>query len=421
MRRSILVAAAASVALVLSACGGNGGDEPTPDAPPAETETEAEEPPADEEPPAAGGELKIWVDDNRAPVIQAAVDDFQAETGTTVTVEIKNFEDIRADFLAQVPTGEGPDLTVGAHDWLGEFITNGVVAPVELGDRASEFNENAINAFNWDGQVYGVPYGIESIALIRNTDLAPDAPSTFDEMVSMGEAAGTDFPFVLQMGEEGDPYHMYPLQTSFGAYVFEQADDGSYTSNLGMGGDNGHAFAEWLQEQGAAGTLDTAVSGDIAKQQFIDGNAPFIISGPWMIQDVSELNIAVSAIPSAGGEPAAPFSGVHGFYVSAQSNNALVANDFLLNYIGSADVQTQLFEAGNRIPALTAAADAITGDPVAEGFAEAAETALPMPSIPEMGEVWAFWGVTEAQIVNGADPVATWDKMIADIEAAIGQ
>lgn len=415
MRRSILVAAAASVALVLSACGGDAGDPPAED-PPADETTE-EEPEA--EAPPAGGELRIWVDDNRQPVVQAAVDQFEEETGASVTVEVKNFEDIRADFLAQVPTGEGPDLTVGAHDWLGEFITNGVVAPVELGERAGEFNENAVNAFNWDGQVYGLPYGIESIALIRNLDLAPDAPSTFDEMVEIGEETGSDFPFVIQIGEEGDPYHMYPFQTSFGAPVFESADDGSYTSDLGMGGEGGHAFAEWLQEQGEAGTLDTAVSDDIAKQQFIDGNTPFIVSGPWMIQDIEDFEAAVSEIPTAGGEPAAPFSGVHGFYVSAQSPNALVANDFLLNYIGSEEIQTALFEAGNRIPALTASADAITGDPVAEGFAEAAETAQPMPSIPEMGEVWGFWGVTQAQIINGADPVDTWDKMISDIEGAI--
>ncbi len=416
MRRSILVAAAASVALILSGCGGAADDAPETD-PAAETTEAAEE----TEAPVTEGALKIWTDENREAGVRAAADAFTAATGTAVTIEVKNFDDIRADFVAQVPTGEGPDITVGAHDWLGEFITNGVVAPVELGDRAGEFNENAINAFNWEGQVYGLPYGIESIALIRNVDLAPDAPTTYEEMLTMGAAAGVEFPFVLQVGDEGDPYHMYPFQNSFGAPVFEQADDGSYTSTLGMGGENGHAFAQWLHDQGAAGNLDTAISGDIAKQQFIDGNAPFIISGPWLIQDLGDLNVAVSEIPSAGGQLAAPFAGVHGFYVSAQSKNALVANDFLLNYIGTEEIQTQLFELGNRIPALTASADAITGDPVAEGFAAAAATAQPMPSIPEMGEVWAFWGVTQAQIIDGADPVPTWDKMIADIETAIGK
>lgn len=43
-----------------------------------------------------------------------------------------------------------------------------------------------------------------------------------------------------------------------------------------------------------------------------------------------------------------------------------------------------------------------------------------MPSIPEMASVWSFWGVTEAAIVGGADPITTWDKMITDIQTAIG-
>lgn len=415
MRRSIALASAAGLALVLSACGGGGEtstDEPT-EAP--------EETSAEEGAEGGGGDLVIWVDENRLPVIQPAADAFESETGTSVDLVVKNFEDIRADFVAQVPTGEGPDITVGAHDWLGEFMENGVVLPIELGDAAGEYNPVALAAFTWDSQVYGLPYGMESIGLIRNVELAPDAPADYDDMIAAGEAAGTEFPFLIQMGEEGDPYHMYPFQTSFGAPVFEQDADGAYTTELALGGENGHAFAEWLAAEGSAGHLDTAVSADIARQKFSEGAAPYIVGGPWLIAEFEEagIEVAVSEIPSAGGETAAPFVGVHGFYVSAQSSNAIVANDFLNNYIGTAETQTALYEAGNRIPALTAAADAITGDPVAEGFAEVSETALPMPSIPEMNEVWAFWGVTQAQIVDGADPVSSWDKMVDDIQGAI--
>jgi arabinogalactan oligomer/maltooligosaccharide transport system substrate-binding protein len=44
-----------------------------------------------------------------------------------------------------------------------------------------------------------------------------------------------------------------------------------------------------------------------------------------------------------------------------------------------------------------------------------------MPSIPEMGAVWAFWGVTEANIISGAaEPVAAWEKMVTDIQGALG-
>jgi arabinogalactan oligomer/maltooligosaccharide transport system substrate-binding protein len=37
-----------------------------------------------------------------------------------------------------------------------------------------------------------------------------------------------------------------------------------------------------------------------------------------------------------------------------------------------------------------------------------------------MGSVWEFWGVAEAAIIKGGDPVSTWDKLAADVQAKIG-
>jgi arabinogalactan oligomer/maltooligosaccharide transport system substrate-binding protein len=37
-----------------------------------------------------------------------------------------------------------------------------------------------------------------------------------------------------------------------------------------------------------------------------------------------------------------------------------------------------------------------------------------------MGSVWSFWGVTEAAIISGSqEPVAAWEKMVADIQGAL--
>ncbi|WP_418607963.1 sugar ABC transporter substrate-binding protein [Georgenia sp. SUBG003] len=364
--------------------------------------------------------MTIWTDETRKDAVEAAATAFEEETGATVETVLKNFEDIRADFLAQVPTGEGPDITVGAHDWLGEMTANGVVAPIELGDKASEFETVAIEAFTQDGQVYGLPYAVENIGLIRNTALAPEAPATWDDAVAAGQAAGTKYPVLIQVSEEGDPYTMYPLQTSFGAPVFVQNDDGSYSPELALGGEPGNAFAQWLAAQGEAGTLDTAITYDIAVEAFANGESPFIIGGPWMIASFEGLDLAVDPIPSAGGEPAQPFAGVQGFYVNAKSENALLANDFLVNFMSTEEAQLALYEAGDRPPALVAAADSASSDPVTAGFREVGTNAVPMPSIPEMGAVWNFWGVTEAAIVSGSqEPVAAWEKMVSDIQGAL--
>ncbi|MHB1062961.1 MAG: sugar ABC transporter substrate-binding protein [Georgenia sp.] len=413
MRRSITALVATGLALTLAACSSGSTDGGT--TPAEQTSAGGESPTGD------GGTLTIWVDETRQPAVEAAAAAFEAETGATVETVLKNYDDIRPDFNAQVPTGEGPDITVGGHDWLGELTANGVVAPIELGDKAAEFESVAVEAFTQDGQVYGLPYAVENIGLIRNTALAAQAPATWDDAVAAGQAAGTTYPILIQMGEEGDPYTMYPLQTSFGAPVFAQNADGSYTAELALGGEPGNAFAEWLAAQGAAGVLDTAITYDIAVEAFKNGESPFIVGGPWMLASFEGLDLAIDPIPSAGGQPAQPFAGVQGFYVSAQSKNTLLANDFLVNYMATEEAQLALYEAGDRPPALTAAADVASADEITAGFREVGTDAVPMPSIPEMGSVWAFWGVTEAAIVSGAqEPVAAWEKMTSDIQGALG-
>ncbi|UWF77211.1 MULTISPECIES: sugar ABC transporter substrate-binding protein [Microbacterium] len=410
-KRSILVfGAIASVsALALTGCGAGstGGD-------------------ADDKGDA--GAITVWVDADRAGVLKDAAKDFTADTGVEVKLVQKEFGDIRDQFVQQVPTGKGPDVAVGAHDWLGVLVDNGVVAPVELGDRAGEFEKVAVDAFSYDGQVYGVPYAIENIGLLRNADLVPEAPTSYDDMIAKGKAAGTEYAFLVGLDPEAaDPYHLYPFQTSFGAPVFGTKADGSYNAeDLQIGNDGGKAFATWLGEQGKAGILNTNITGDLARENFNAGKAPFFLTGPWNAPSATEagLNVVVDPIPSAGGQPAQPFAGVQGFFLSSESKNKLAASEFLLNYIGSEEVQTALYEVGGRAPALTAAFEAaVESDPLTAGFGAVGADAVPMPSIPEMGAVWQYWGVTEAAIINGTggDPVALWEKMAADVQAAISK
>jgi arabinogalactan oligomer/maltooligosaccharide transport system substrate-binding protein len=371
----------------------------------------------------SGAEIVIWTDAEREQAITDAAAIFEEETGAKVTLVQKNFEDLRADFIAQVPTGEGPDITVGAHDWLGALVTAGVVNTIDIGDKASEFEPVALEAMTYDGQLYALPYSLETVALVQNVDLVGDAaPATWDEMIANGVAAGTERPFVINTnGETGDGYTMYGFQTSFGAPVFVQDDTGSYTSEVGMGGAAGDAFAAWLHANGSAGTgyLSTTVDYDINNELFNTGKAPYTIQGPWAISAFPDVNVAVNPIPSAGGETAAPFVGVQGFYLSSQSKNELLATDFLVNYLGTEDAQRALYEADPRIPAWTTLAEEVSSDPIIAGFLASSQGGVPMPSIPEMGSVWDFWNAAESQIINGADPTSTWQSMTTNLEAAL--
>jgi len=409
-------AAVVAVAGLLAACSSSETPVASPSVTPSETTPAID---------GTGVTLTIWVDENRQPAIEAAAATFEQETGAKVETVVKNFADIRADFIAQVPTGEGPDLTIGAHDWLGSLVTAGVVAPVDISAVADQFEPVSTAAFTYDGQTYGLPYATEAVALIANTKIVGDtAPTSWDDMIAKGTEAKTDKPFVINVGgTTGDGYTMYPFQTSFGAPVFVQAADGSYTNEVGMGGDAGTAFAKWLGANGEKGTgiITTDIDYDTNNTLFTSGKAPYTVAGPWVIQGYKDagMELAVYPVPSAGDQPAAPFVGVQGFYLSSQSKNALIANAFLTQYMATPEAQMALYEADPRIPAMISVEDQVASDPIVAGFAASAKLGVPMPSIPEMGSVWDLWNAAEVKIIQGADPEATWTKMNSDLAAAI--
>ena len=139
----------------------------------------------------------------------------------------------------------------------------------------------AVQAFTYDGQTYGLPYAVENIALVRNTDLVPEAPATFEEMIQIAtdfKAEHADDPayqgLALQIGPEGDAYHLQPFLSAFGGYIFAQNEDGTYNpDDLGIDSEGGLAAATWLQEQAAAGLLSADVTYDVMIESFGSGNA----------------------------------------------------------------------------------------------------------------------------------------------------
>lgn len=374
------------------------------------------------------GGIKIQAGDDEIPALRGIAEDFTADTGVQVEfVQREVNAQTISNFISQSPTGQAPDIIVSPHDNLGQLASNGVVVPVEMGERAEDFSDNARDAVVYNGVSYGVPYAIENVALLRNNELTTADPATFDELRAEGhrvmEREGIQYPFtVSQSPENGDPYHLYALQTSFGAEVFERTEDGEYTSSLTMGGESGHAFARYLQDLGETGDLRTSMTPDIAKESFVNGRSAFHLGGPWELADVESagMDVSVLPVPPAGDEEARPFVGVQAFFVNANAQNPVAAQDFAANYLTRPESQTALYESTGRPPASRVAVDRMQGDPLRSAYAEIAETGLPMPAIPEMGAVWSFWGTTENAVVDGrADPVELWDRMIDNIEGQI--
>jgi maltose-binding protein MalE len=369
--------------------------------------------------PADAPSLLIWADDTRAPVLLDLKPKVMAETGVCLDVQQIGFGDIRTQMSLAGPAGEGADIFVGAHDWLGELSANGVVAPVDLGEKAADFDPVSVTAFTWDGTLYGLPYGVESVGFFCNADIVSSAPASYDEIQTLSQEAkdaGTLTQFLAL--QTADPYHNEPINTAFGGYIFGTNDTGGYEAcDVGLDSEGAIAYLTWLDTMVKAGLLDPNVDGATAETLFKEGKAACIITGPWNVgpfQDAG-VNFTMSAFPTAT-QDGSPFLGVQGFMINAFSPNKVLAQTFLLDYVATTEVQEALYKAGNRPPAYLPAQAAM--DDIGKAFADVAKLGHPMPAIPAMGSVWSAWGDGIRTVMLGsatpADAAANAAKIVRD-------
>ena len=441
-------------ALLLTACGNGDADTTETPAPaPAATEDVADETGAAEDTtdddattdeagddaattdeagaPAAsdGTSLVIWADDLRAAALQEHAAAFEDETGVAVNIQVVANENLREQFKDSVGAGAGPDIAVGAHDWLGELVQNNVVAPIQLaGDVESAFTPESIEAVKYEGQTYAVPYAVESLALIRNTELAPDAPESMEALVEHGKqlvADGeTELIMTQEVGQDGNAYSLYPYLSAYGGGIFPKLDEGGFDgSQVILDSEEtiqGGEKMAWLAEEGALATSQDASN---VIPLFAEGKAAYMISGPWAIQQISEAGIeyAIDPIPDFedGGETS-PFLGVQAFFVSAESKNGQIAQTFVQEFVSRPEVQVSLFEAGDRPPALVEAYDQVAaGNADIEAWGKAAEGGTPMPNIPQMNAVWGPLGQATGGIVSGDDAAERLGTAQSEVESAL--
>jgi len=430
-KRAIGAAAITGVAaLLMSACGSTTTPvaKPTPSA----TTTTAAPEPTTTGPPVrdAAADLVIWADADRVPIIQKYADEFGKENGIKVAVQIAT--DVRQQFKDATKVGKGPDVIVGAHDWLGELVQNGTVAPVNLSaDVAAKFAPKAIAATKFNGQIYGTPYAVENIGLVRNTALAPNAPTTMDALVAEGQALKTSGKatnvLLQEVSKTGNAYYTYPYLVAFGGGIFATKANGDYDASKVIVNSAGSLKgAAELQALGKAKVLSTNVDGGNSDALFDSGKVPFFITGPWSIDKAKKANIkyAISPLPAlAGGAKMQPFLGVQMFYVSAKAKNAALAEEFVTNYVPREDFQLALFAAGHRPPALTSAYDkAVLTDADVKAWFEAGKDGQAMPNIPAMNSVWGPLGQAAADVIAGkSQPKARFDAAQAEIVANIAK
>lgn len=311
------------------------------------------------------------------------------------------FDQLKAKYNTEAATGGGPDLLIGPLDWVGELATSetikaldDLIDPEILGN----YLPATVEALTYDGALYGMPESFETVALYYNKDLVPTPPTTTAELDALAaEMPGGTYGFALL----SNFYHPAGYLFGYGAQLFDAENNSTLNSPETV------AFLKWIQGTTTKPGYFQQPDDAAITSLFKEGKTAMVINGPWALGDYTSAlgadKVGVAPLPAisdAGDAPAKPFLGVKHIMLNANADDeqSTLAATFMTWFTGSESVAFLAEKAGH-LPAHTGVD--VSGDPIAQAFVTQAETATPLPTIAEMGQVWDPAGQMITKVLAG--------------------
>lgn len=318
----------------------------------------------------------------------------------------------------------GPDMYFYAHDSLGMLVEMGILAPIT--DVISEGDEAdllpmTVKAGTYQDTQYMLPVYFETLLFMYNKDLwEGEVPSTTEDLYAYMEAhtdtaAGT----YAVVNQHSTAYNVSPFIHGFGGYIInEDAQPGLNLQETKDAITYNQKFAA-LQADGDYNTVTTL---------FNDGKAAAIVGGPWLVTGIKEAGInlgikSLSEFTLPNGEKLAPYSGVQGVGVmkyAAENKKDAVAS--VLKVLAGEQVGIDLAVNASCAPANQKSYDdeQVASNEMISAMKTTAETAQPMPNIPQMS---VMWGPAESLLAavnkSGEDVDEAAEQYQKEAEAAI--
>ena len=330
------------------------------------------------------------------------------------------------------PAEIGSDVLIAPYDRVGVLGQQGHLAEITLpnDDRYDELDQKQVTL---DGKIYGAPFVIESLVLFYNKDLIEQAPETFEDLEKLSQ--DDQYAFENEKGKNTaflanwmTAYQYIGLLSGYGGYVF--GENGTDPTDIGLNSPEaveGIAYiTDWYQTIWPQGMQDATSSENFMNELFTSGKTAAVINGPWGASgyDDAGVNYGVSTIPTLpNGEEYKPFAGGVAWAVSKYSKNPELAQEWL-DYVTNAENSETLYELTSEIPANQEARTVVSesGNELTKAVIEQFDSAVPMPNIPEMSEVWTG---AETLIFDAASgnktPQQAADDAVQIIEENIAQ
>lgn len=356
------------------------------------------------------GKLQVWVNKDKCfDAWTKIAQDYTRRTGVAVKVDatIPDF------FQNQAVAGKAPDIVIWAHDTLGKWVADGLLAPLTPSPRAlAALDPLALQAFKLGGRYWGYPIGSEAVHLIYNRKLVQTPPKSFEEVEALDRKfAGSGHKAILWDLEH--IYYSWPLLAANGAYAFKvRAEGGWNPDQIGVNNAGALKGANLIARLVKTGVLPGGASREDAEAAFREGRVAMIIDGPWAWEAIRKAGVdfGTAPIPRVAGKPGAPFVGVIGAMLSRSSPNQKLATQYIENVLLShAALKACNADKSLGVPADLKLRAELAADPRVRGMSEAARFGLPMPNNPEMRFFWGPMETATAALVSGKPPKEVLD------------
>jgi len=341
-------------------------------------------------------EVVVWHDNDETMMGSIAEVVNQKLADDKITLKFEKKSDLTSQIqLYGTDAVNGPDMYLFAHDSLGGFAEMGILEPVGnliSADKEADLLPMTIQADTYKGEQYLMPLYFETLLMIYNKDLwEGDIPDTTEELYDY-MVAHTDGDNYALVNQHSGAYNVSPFIYGFGGYIInEDAPPGQNEPATKEAIDYNKKFAA-LEADGDYNTV-TAL--------FNEGKAAAIWGGPWLISGIKEAGInygvkSLADIKLPNGNALKPFSGVQSlgvFKYAAENKGAAITK--VLEVLAQPEVGIVLAKEYNCAPANVKAYDdpEVAQNEMIVAMQKTAETAVPMPNIPQMG---SMWGPTES-------------------------
>lgn len=364
--------------------------------------------PADPGQPAGGPvTITVW-HDKEAPVIDALTEALAALMPDVQVVFEKKSGLTESLKLIGNDRNAAPDLYFFAHDKIGVYAEMGILAPVSdflPQDAMRGYVPLTVKGATYKGVQYQLPVYFETLLFMYNKKYMAesDVPATTEALYAYMQRK-TKYGHYGFVEQHSTPYYAAGWIHGFGGQIIREDGTPCLDSPEVLAALRYHKkFTELMPGETEYATVNTL---------FTEGMAHATIAGPWFVPTVRvagiDVGIAPMPIVDETGLPLAPYSGIQGFHVlKVHAEEKKDAIKKVFEVLMQPSTQTKLALVSGCAPALESCYEQkeVAEDPLIMAMRSTAETAVPMPNIPEMDVMFTVTGALLTDVnMSGFDP-----------------